>query len=513
MKKFFYRFMRNWFVLNLLLTGFLFGVIFSFGVLGGSCSTKSDFLGNNISFASGVDLSKLSEEYKYAYAVQKVLNEVAEKVSPVVVNIKSEDVVEYTYRDPFQYFFDDEFFKRFFDIPEGPKERKYKRVIPSLGSGFIISKDGYILSNLHVLRPAGKVAKNIVVTVLKSGREYKARVIGYDEETDIALLKIDPKEELPVANLGDSDKVKVGDFAIAVGNPFGLTGTFTFGTVSAINRDIQGNVFSKYIQTDAPINPGNSGGPLVNIFGEVIGINTMIISPNQFGGTAGNVGIGLAIPINTAKRVVKQLIDKGKVERGYIGVSISELDEETRKQMGLPKDVGVLVSKVEPGSPAEKEGVKQGDVIVEVDGQKISTFSELLDKIASKSPGDNARIKVFRDGRYIDFNIRVASRPTSEELAKRRDEGELKPLTRSEYKGIVVSNNPNGDGVVVVEVKDDSPFSGIIQKGDIIIEINNQKINNISDFEKFSKANQDQKRFLMKFYRNGMLMIRGFTIR
>ncbi|MCX8029190.1 MAG: Do family serine endopeptidase [Brevinematales bacterium] len=510
MKRFFLKFMKNWFVLNLILTGFLFGVILSFSFLGVSCGgSQSGFL----SFASSVDLSKLPEEYKYAYAVQKVLNEVAQKVSPVVVNIKSEDVIEYTYRDPFNFFFDDELLRRFFDLPETPKERKYRKVIPSLGSGFIISKDGYILSNLHVIRPAGKIAKNIIVTILSSGKEYKARVIGYDEETDIALLKIDPREDLPVAILGDSDKVKVGDFAIAVGNPFGLNGTFTFGTISAVNRDIQGNVFSKYIQTDAPINPGNSGGPLVNIFGEVIGINTMIISPNQLTGTAGNVGIGLAIPINTAKRVIKQLIDKGKVERGYIGVSISELDEETRKQLNLPSDVGVLVSRVEPGSPAEREGIKQGDIIVEVDGKKISKFDDLLDNIASKSPGEIAKVKVFRDGKYIDFNLKVTARPSSDELAKRYEEGDSNQSTQKEYKGVIVSNNPNGNGVVVIDVKEDSSFSGILQKGDVIIEINNQKIDNISDFEKFSRNNQNQKRFLIKFYRNGMLMIRGFSIK
>lgn len=502
-----YRIMKNWFILNLLLTGFLFGIIFSFGFLGASCSREGS---SSLSFASSVDITKLPEEYKYAYSLQKVLNEVAEKVSPTVVNIKSEDVVEYTYRDPFYKFFeDDEFFRRFFDLPNVPKERKYRQVIPSLGSGFIISKDGYILSNLHVIRPAGKIAKNIIVTVLKSGKEYKAKVVGYDEETDIAVLKIEPKEDLPVAVLGDSDKVRVGDFAIAIGNPFGLNGTFTFGTISAVNRDIQGNVFSKYIQTDAPINPGNSGGPLVNIFGEVIGINTMIISPNQFG-QAGNVGIGLAIPINTAKKVIKQLIEKGKVERGYIGVSITEIDDDTRKELGLPKGVGVLVSRVEPGSPAEKYGIKQGDIIVEVDGITIKSFSDLLDKIASKSPGENVKIKVFRDGSYITVDVKVTSRPSSSEIAEKTEGGKPSGDT-VEYRGIVVSSNPNGSGVIVVEVKEESDFSGILQKGDVIVEINNKKINNLSDFSEFARQNKDQKRFLIKFYRGNMLIIRGFS--
>ncbi|MGC8766338.1 MAG: Do family serine endopeptidase [Brevinematia bacterium] len=510
MKSFLRRFMKNWFVLNLILTGFVFGVIFSFGFLSGGCQSKGSL---SYAVSGDVDISKLPEKYKYAYSVQLVLNEVAEKVSPAVVNIKSEDVVEYTYQDPFYKFFgDDEFLRKFFDLPDAPKERKYKQVIPSLGSGFIISKEGYILSNLHVIRPAGKVAKNIIVTVLKSGKEYKAKVVGYDEETDIALLKIEPKEDLPIAPLGDSDKVKVGDFAIAIGNPFGLNGTFTFGTISAVNRDVQGNVFSKYLQTDAPINPGNSGGPLVNMFGEVIGINTMIISPNQFGGVAGNVGIGFAIPINNAKKIIDQLIKRGKVERGYIGVSITELDNETRKQMGLPNDLGVLVSRVEIGSPADKSGIKKGDVIVEVDGFKISNFNQLLDKISSKSPGEIARVKVFRDGKYIDFDIKVAVRPTSEELAKGKDQNEGTGDTY-EYKGIVVSDTSSGGGVVVVEVKEDSPFSDILQKGDVIIEINKTKIEKLSDFIEFAKNNKNQKQFLIKFQRGNMLIIRGFTIR
>lgn len=508
-RRFFSKLMRNWFVLNLFLTGFLFGVIFSFGFFGSSCS-KED-VKSNFSFASSTtDLSKLSEDYRYAYSVQKVLNEVATKVSPAVVNIKSESIVEYTYRDPFfEFFRDDEFMRRFFDIPEMPRERKYKRVIPSLGSGFIVSKDGYILSNLHVIKPGGKVAKDIIVTLLKSGREYKAKVIGYDEATDIAVLKIEPKEDLPVATLGDSDKVKVGDFAIAIGNPFGLSGTFTFGTISAVNRDIQGNVFSKYIQTDAPINPGNSGGPLVNIFGEVIGINTLIYTPNQL--SPGNVGIGFAIPINTAKRVLKQLVEKGRVERGYLGVIISHLDNETRKEIGLPEGIGVLISRVEPGSPADKSGIKQGDIITEVDGEKVSSVEEVTTKIASKSPGEIAKIKVFRDGKYLEFNVKLTVRPSEEELARRMESRESKSQEKQyEYKGLTVANNQAGEGVVVVDVSEESVFNGILQKEDVIIEINGRKITNLSDFQDFAKANKDPKRFLVKFYRNGMLIIRGF---
>jgi len=503
--------LKNLFVVNLILIGFIFGVVFSAVFVTVGCQTNGGKSGN-LSFASSsYDLSKLPEEYKYAYSVQRVLNEVAEKVSPAVVNIKSEDVITWKEEDPFYKFFgEDEFLKRFFELPDQPQSRTYKQVVPSLGSGFIISKDGYILSNLHVLKPAGKIAKNIVVTVLKSGKEYRAKLVGYDEETDIALIKIDPREDLPVVVFGDSDNVKVGDFAIAIGNPFGLNGTFTFGTVSAVNRDFAGNVFSKYIQTDAPINPGNSGGPLVNIFGEVIGINTMIISPTGQLGAAGNVGIGFAIPINTAKRVVDQLIKKGKVERGYIGVSINELDNDTRKQMGLPNDVGVLVSKVEPGSPADKAGVKQGDVIVAIDGEKISNFNELLLKISSKLPGEKAEIEVFRDGKQMKFALEVTSRPSDEELRRKMEQGSNESNT-SEYKGIIVSEGKRG--VIVVSVSDDSPFYGILQKDDEIIEINNQKISSLSDFKKFTDKNKNQKQFLIKFYRGEMLIIRGFSIK
>jgi len=507
--RFFRRALKNLFVVNLVLAGFIFGVVFSVVFITVGCQTNGK--GGNISFASSVDLSKLSEEYKYAYSVQRVLNEVAEKVAPAVVNIKSEDVITWRVEDPFYKFFgEDEFLRKFFDLPDRPQSRTYRRVVPSLGSGFIISKDGYILSNLHVLKPAGKIAKNIVVTVLKSGREYKAKLVGYDEETDIALLKIEPREDLPVVTLGDSDKVRVGDFAIAIGNPFGLNGTFTFGTISAVNRDFAGNVFSKYIQTDAPINPGNSGGPLVNIFGEVIGINTMIISPTGQLGVAGNVGIGFAIPINTAKRVVDQLIKKGKVERGYIGVSINELDNDTRKQLGIPEDVGVLVSKVEPGSPADKAGIKQGDIIVAVDGEKISNFNDLLSRIASKLPGEKAEIEVIRNGKRIKFVLEVIARPSSEELSRKMEQGRGEGST-AEYKGVIVSEGKRG--VIVTGVNDDSPFYGILQRGDEIVEINGQKISNLDDFRKFAEKNKNQKQFLIKFYRGDMFIIRGFTIK
>ncbi len=509
------RILRNWFVLNLILTGFIAGFVLSFSIFGVGCS-KDNSSSANLSFASSkLDLSKYPDEVKLAYSVQKALNYVAEVVTPAVVNIKSEEVVVRKYRDPFFDFFEnDEFFRRFFDIPKGSGEKEFKQVIPSLGSGFIISKDGYILSNLHVVRPAGKIATNIIVTILKSGKQYKARVIGYDEETDIAILKIDPKEDLPTVILGDSDSVKVGDFAIAVGNPFGLNGTFTFGTVSAVGRSLEdASKFSRYIQTDAPINPGNSGGPLVNILGEVIGINTMIYSPGAQMGLAGNVGVGFAIPINLAKNIVNQILTKGKVERGFIGVSISgEPDEITRKNLGIPEGVGVIVGKVEKNSPAEKAGIKPGDIIIEADGKVIKNFDDLLLTVSSKSPGQKIKIILVRDGKKLEFSVEVADRSKFISMLQENVESRSTEDT-FEFNGLVVSGSKDGEGVVVVDIKPNSPFEEVLTKGDIILEINRTKISNISDFKNFADKNKNTKEFFVKIKRGEMVIYKGFRIR
>lgn len=290
---------------------------------------------------------------------------VVEIVSPAVVNISAEKVVNrspgfgWEFGSPF-----DDFFRDFF--PRMPDTQQRSQ---TLGSGFIISEDGYIITNYHVVRDA----QDIVVK-LTSKQEFKngaVKVVGYDSRTDIALLKVQSKDPLPIVKLGDSDKMRVGDWAIAVGNPFHLEGTVTVGVISAKGRSNiplpEGPDFQHFLQTDAAINPGNSGGPLVNIRGEVIGINSAITSPS-----GGNVGIGFAIPINLARTIIEELRTKGKVTRGYLGVYLQEVTEDLKSALDLPSLEGVLVSEVMANTPADKAGLKNGDVIVEFNGEKVT---------------------------------------------------------------------------------------------------------------------------------------------
>ncbi|OGQ40353.1 MAG: hypothetical protein A3A85_01165, partial [Deltaproteobacteria bacterium RIFCSPLOWO2_01_FULL_42_9] len=311
----------------------------------------------------------------------------AKDLNPVVVNISTTQVIKQKpmvpfpeFRSPFEDFFGDEF--KFFG--ESP-EREFKR--QSLGSGFIINKEGYILTNNHVVENA----EEIIVTLSdKKEKEYKAKVIGKDARLDVALIKVDANGDLPVANLGDSDKLEIGEWVMAIGNPFGLSHTVTAGIVSAKGRVIGAGPYDNFIQTDAAINPGNSGGPLFNLKGEVIGINTAII--------AGGQGVGFATPINMAKDILLQLKEKGKVTRGWIGVSIQEVTPDLAQSFGLKDKQGALVSSVNKDEPADKGGIKAGDIIVEFDGKAITEVSDLPRTVATTAPGKTVKVKIIRDG-------------------------------------------------------------------------------------------------------------------
>ncbi len=415
----------------------------------------------------------------------KAFAKVVERARPAVVFIKVEKTLEakghngpFEFMDPFD-FFNDPFFERFF----GPRfhrpqpKRKYKQ--RGQGSGFIVDKRGYILTNNHVVGGA-----DLIEVKLFDGREFKAKIVGTDPQSDVAVIKIDSDQALPVLPLGDSEKIQVGEWVIAVGNPFGLSETVTVGVVSAKGRNRVGiNDYEDFIQTDAAINPGNSGGPLLNIKGEAIGMNTAIFSKS-----GGYMGIGFAIPINMAKTVMEQLIKKGKVVRGWLGVVIQELDEGIAKGFGLEKPEGVLIAEVSEDSPAQKGGLKQGDIILELNGVKVKDVGELRNKIALTPPGTVVNMKILRDGEAMSLNIKIGERPENVDLTKAggTKSGLLKKL------GLTIQDlTPElceqfgykmGQGVLVSEVEPDSPAERVgIKAGYLIEEVNRVPVSKVSE--------------------------------
>ncbi len=378
-----------------ILTLIIIGVFILINCGGGETAKPDDVvLGNKSEL-------KLSDEerksLKYSLEVQNTLRNVAKRVVPGVVNIRAERIVknkanQYLNDPLYKFFFGDKF----------KNEKKFQKE-QILGSGFIISDKGHIVTNYHVVTGFTNIS-----VVLYDKREFKAKVIGMDEKTDIALLKITSDGNLPVLHLGESSRLRVGDFAIAVGNPFGLVGTFTLGVISAIGRsDIDINApFKNYIQTDASVNQGNSGGPLINILGEVIGMNSAIYST-----TGGSIGIGFAIPVDVIKVVVKDLIEKGRVDRGYLGVTIQNITKEIAKDLKIPVRYGVLVHSVENGSPASYSGIKPGDVIYQVEGRKVRNSTDLVRMIASYKGGKKIEISIFRKGKKKTLNLVLKNRP------------------------------------------------------------------------------------------------------
>jgi len=401
--------------------------------------------------------------------------DLAEKVKPAVVNISTTKVMKgggfrspFGGGTPFDRYFGDEFFERFFG--DSPR-REYKQ--QSLGSGFIISSDGYIFTNNHVIEQADKI-----LVKLSDGREYEAKVIGKDAKTDIALIKIKAGDNLPVAEIGDSDKLRVGDWVVAIGNPFGLEQTVTAGIVSAKGRVIGAGPYDNFIQTDASINPGNSGGPLFNMEGRVIGINTAIVAQGQ--------GIGFAIPIAMAKNILPDLKAKGKVTRGWMGVSVQDITEDMARSLQLKDRRGAIISEVFKGDPADMAGLRPGDVVTAINGKKIKDTHELLLLIASFHVGDRVSISVIRDGREMSFQVTVAERRDRPEIAQSSREGyeqyglsvgEITPEV-ARYLGMTKKT-----GVIVVRVQPGSPADEVgIQPQDVILQVNKVKIASIKDY-------------------------------
>lgn len=406
----------------------------------------------------------------------------AKELNPVVVNISTSQVIRQRqmpfpeFRNPFDE--GDEF-----GPPGESPENEFKR--QSLGSGFIINKEGYILTNSHVVENADEI---IVTLSDKKDKEYKAKVVGKDPRLDVALIKIDATVDLHVAALGDSDKLEIGEWVVAIGNPFGLVHTVTAGIVSAKGRVIGAGPYDNFIQTDAAINPGNSGGPLFNLKGEVVGINTAII--------AGGQGVGFATPINMAKDILIQLKERGSVTRGWIGVSIQEVTPDLAKSFGLSDRQGALVSSVQEGEPADKAGIKAGDIIIEFDGKEISEVSDLPRTVAAIAPGKTVKVKVMRDGKEKDISITIGKMKEDEEAAAVKGKKETAP---EERLGLSVQpitpeiarrfDLKDTEGVVVTRVNPGSPAAAKgIKNGDIIKEVNRKKIKDIKEYKEAIKA-------------------------
>jgi len=412
---------------------------------------------------------------------------IVKKVIPSVVNISTEKIVEVKFPESFKRFFSDPFFKRFFGIPFNNTPQKKKEF--ALGSGVILSKNGYIVTNYHVISGATKI---IVKTI--DGKEYKAKLIGSDPKTDLAVIKIDAKNLHPIT-IADSSKVEVGDLVLAIGNPFGLKESVTAGIVSALNRDSIGlNAYENFIQTDAAINPGNSGGALVDMKGRLIGINSAIISRS-----GGNNGIGFAIPSNMVKFVVTSLIEKGKVVRGYLGVMISNINASKAKLYGI--DHGVLINQVEPHSAAAAAGLKPGDIIVAVDGEKVNNAGELRNKIAFKGAGAVVTLKVYRNGKFI--TIKAKLKALKPKVVKIENIKLLKGVTLKQEKNKVIIKDIDPNSILALEG---------VQKGDVILRVKTIKtgkwvdITSIDQLKKLLKG-LERGDALMELKRNNEIMI------
>jgi len=415
-----------------------------------------------------------------AKSVPESFADLAEKLMPSVVNISTTQTVRTSSNQfPFQFppgspF--EEMFKEF----QRPTERKAS----SLGSGFVIKENGTVITNNHVIANADDILIKL------DTKEYKAKVIGADPYMDIAVLKMETTDKFKPVKFGDSDKARVGDWVVAIGNPFGLGGTVTSGIISARNRDINLTRYDDFIQTDASINQGNSGGPLFNLKGEVVGINTAIIAPGQ----AGSIGIGFAIPANAASNVVDQLINFGETRRGWLGVRIQEVTKEIAEAVKLKKPEGALVASVGEKSPADKAGLKAGDIILEFDGKKIDIMRTLPKVVASTKVGKDVQLKIWRNKKLITKKLTLGRLESSQEFKEKNPKIEKTKEIEIESLKITVRDLNEKDislrklkkstkGVVIMEISNKSPLKGLLNVNDIIIEAQKLPITKSSDLK------------------------------
>jgi serine protease Do len=415
-----------------------------------------------------------------------------------VVNVSTTQVVKQQYNFP--GFFNDPFFQHFFGNQFGQQfsqpqtQREYH-----LGSGVIVNPDGYIITNNHVI--AGATSIDVFT---RDRKKYKAKLIGTDAQTDVAVLKIDATN-LPTFTLGDSSGLKVGDLVFAIGDPFGIGETATMGIVSAKGRALGGSIehYENFIQTDAAINPGNSGGALIDLHGDLIGINTAIIS-----GGGGNEGVGFAIPIDMAKNVMEQIVEHGKVIRGHLGVLVQPVDPDMAKAFGLSQGGGALVGQVTPGSPAAKAGIQRGDIILAVNGQPVTGSEDLSVRISEIAPGTTVHLKIFRNGQTQNVDV------TLNQLTEKEEQAAGEESTGSAMSGVQVENltpedaqqlglPANTTGVVITSVDPSSPAAEAgLQRGDVIQEVNRRPVHNMAEYRQALASGGDQA-VLLLINRNG----------
>ena len=444
----------------------------------------------------------LIESKSYSKAYPGSFADLAEKLMPSVVNISTTQTIKTNSNVlPFQFPPGSPFEELFKDF-NTPQERS----VTSLGSGFIIDKSGIVVTNFHVIQGA----EDIIVRV-NGKEEYKAKIIGSDPLSDLALLKIEAKKKFIPVSFGDSDKARVGDWVVAIGNPFGLGGTVTSGIISAKHRDINLTRYDDLIQTDASINQGNSGGPLFNLKGEVIGINQAIIAP----GSSGSIGIGFAIPSNAANKVIDQLIKFGETKRGWLGVRIQEVTKEIAEIEKLDEPRGALVASISEKSPAQKAGIKEGDIILEFDGKKVNSVKDLPKLVAETEVGKNVLLKVWRNRKMISKKVQLGRLESSEEFKAEQstvtptDKGvevsDLKIYVRDLTEDDLLNRNlpKNTTGVVVTKIQNDSPIM-FLSENDVIVELQKKKISSAKQFEKMVKniISKGEKTLLFAVYNN-----------
>jgi len=453
---------------------------------------------------SSLDLTRTTPAYADAVTVQGVeplsFADVVDKVRPAVVSVRVKSAAQTTSSEDFP----------FFDLPPGsPMERFFRqfrqenpqfqpprsRPNMSLGSGFFISDDGYVVTNNHVIDE-----EQSVTVITDDGTEYNAEVIGSDDRTDLALLKIDANTTFTYVKFAGTEP-RVGDWVVAVGNPFGLGGTVTAGIISAHGRQIGAGPYDDFLQIDAAVNRGNSGGPAFNFKGEVVGVNTAIFSPS-----GGNVGIAFAIPASTAERIVNDLRDNGAIVRGWLGVQIQSITRDIADGLGLNDANGALVGDVTADSPAAKAGFKVGDAIVEVDGQTVKDSRDLALRISSKDPGDTVTIAYWRDGQRHQADVTLGTLPPQDQLASLGNESPAEPMSSSlDEFGMTVSSSEDGPGVVVAEVDPNGQAAERgLQSGDVILSVGDSQVSKPSDVEKMiAQAKADGRKAVLLRIQSG----------
>jgi serine protease Do len=466
-------------------------------------ATKFTIIGLVVSLIVAANFILVSKSYAGGSAVSmesidilsktnRAMAEVVSAVKPSVVNIASSKTIKGG--GTLSPFSNNPFFKRFFGEDQGSSEKPKSYRQSALGSGVIVHKDGFILTNNHVIKGADEIR-----VILSDKREFQGKVIGTDPKTDLAVIKIN-SNNLPVIGLGDSDKLRSGETVLAIGNPFGLNQTVTTGIVSATGRANVGIAdYEDFIQTDAPINPGNSGGALVNIKGELIGINTAIFST-----TGGYQGIGFAIPSNMAKTVMDSLIQNGKVTRGWLGVTIQTLTPELSKQFSLKDEKGVLVADVTEDSPAEKAGIQRGDILLSFGGKEVEDGRGLRNMVAGTIPGTRVMVNLVREGNPKTIEIMISEMPAEIQTVAKTFENQL--------KGVQVQNITPAlmrtlglpkriTGIVITDIEEGSPAEGVLMKDDIIMEINKNRVNDTKDFESVASKIISEQNILLLIFR------------